>query len=63
MIHVLTTMCMHTYIHTYALGSSGVTLSNVTLPNNLLLNSYFESLTVELHVLYVLNMYDNFHAN
>ena len=30
-----------------------VTLSNVTPPNNLLLNSYFENLTVGLHVLYV----------
>ena len=63
MIHVLTTMCMHTYIHTYALGSSGVTLSNVTLPNNLLLNSYFENPTVGLHVLYVLNIRANFHVN
>ena len=63
MIHVLTTMCMHTYIHTYALGSSGVTLSNVTLPNNLLLNSYFETLTVGLYILYVFNMHANFYTN
>ena len=41
----------------------GITLSNVTPPNNLLLNSYFENLTIELHILYVLNMYTNFHAN
>ena len=33
----------------------GITLSNVTPLNNLLLNSYFENLTVELYVLYVLN--------
>ena len=41
----------------------GITLSNVTPSNNLLLNSYFENLTIELHVLYVLNMHTNFHAN
>ena len=40
-----------------------VTLSNVTLPNNFLLNSYFENPTIELRVLYVLNMSANFHAN
>jgi len=34
------------------------------IPNgNLLLNSYFENLTVGLHVLYVLNMHAKFHAN
>ena len=38
-------------------------LSNITLLNNLLLNSYFENPTVELHVLYVLNMHANFHTN
>ena len=41
----------------------GITLSNVTPTNNLLLNSYFENPTIELHILYVLNMYTNFHAN
>ena len=41
----------------------GVTLSNVTLPNNLLLNSYFENPTVELHVFHVLNTHTNFHVN
>ena len=41
----------------------GVTLNNVTPPNNLLLNSYFENTNVELYVLYVLNMHANFHAN
>ena len=41
----------------------GITLSNVTPTNNLLLNSYFENSTVELHVLYVHNIHANFHAN
>ena len=41
----------------------GVTLSNVTPQNNLLLNSYFENPIDELYVLYVFNMYVNFHAN
>ena len=41
----------------------GVTLSNVTPPNNLLWNSYFENPTVELHVLYVLNNHASFHVN
>ena len=40
-----------------------VILSNVTPPNNLLLNSYFENLTDESHVLYVLNIHANFHTN
>ena len=39
-----------------------ITLNNITLPNNLLLNSYFENLTVELHALYVLNMHAKFHT-
>ena len=30
---------------------------------NLLLNSYFENPTVELHILYVLNIHAKFHAN
>ena len=33
-----------------------IDLSNVTPFNNLLLNSYFKNLVVELYVLYVLNM-------
>ena len=41
----------------------GVTLSSVTPPNNLLLNSYFRNFTVGLHVLYVFNMHANFHTN
>ena len=40
-----------------------ITLSNVIPPNNLLLNSYFENPTLELFVLYVLNMHANFYAN
>ena len=40
----------------------GVTLSNVILPNNLLLNSYFKKSTIGLHILYVFNMHANFHA-
>ena len=40
-----------------------ITIKNITPPNNLLLNSYFENLTVRLHVLYVPNMYANFIAN
>ena len=38
-------------------------LSNITLLNKLLLNSYFENPIIELHVLYVLNMHANFHTN
>ena len=40
-----------------------IILSNITLPNNLLMNLYFENSTVGLHVLYVLNMHINFHIN
>ena len=40
-----------------------VILSNVTLPNNLLSNLYFENLIIELYVLYVLNIHANFHVN
>ena len=38
-------------------------LLNVTPTNNLLLNSYFEKPTVGSHVLYVLKIHANFHAN
>ena len=38
-------------------------VSNDILLNNLLLNSYFENLIIELHILYILNMDVNFHAN
>ena len=41
----------------------GLTLSKVTPPNNLLLNSYFENLTVGLYILYVFNMHANFYTN
>ena len=44
-------------------GAVNNLLLNVTPTNNLLLNSYFENPTVELQVLYVLNMYANFHVN
>ena len=37
----------------------GVTQSNVTPSNNLLLISYFKILTVELHVLCVFNIHAN----
>ena len=40
-----------------------VILKNVTLTNNLLLNTCFENPTIGLHVLYVLNMHVNFHLN
>ena len=40
-----------------------VTLSNITPLNNLLYNSYFENPTIELHVLYVLNIHANFYVN
>ena len=40
----------------------GVTLSNVTPPNNLLLNLYFDNSTVGLHILFVLIMHANFHT-
>ena len=41
----------------------GITLSNITPPNNLLLNSYFENLTIGLHILCVFNMSANFYTN
>ena len=41
----------------------GVTLNNVTPPNNLLYNSYFKNLIVKFHVLYVLNNHANIHIN
>ena len=40
-----------------------ITLKNVTLTGNLLLNSYFENLTIGSHFLYGLNMQANFHVN
>ena len=47
----------------YTLCNSGITLSNITPPDNLLMNLYFENFTIGLHVLYVLNMHINFHIN
>ena len=43
--------------------TSGIILSNVTPLNNLLLNYLFENLTVELYVLYILNMHTHFDIN
>ena len=40
-----------------------IILSNVTLPNNLLMNLYFENFIVKLHILYVLCMNAKFHTN
>ena len=36
---------------------------NIISPNNLLLNLYFENLTIELYILYVFNMHANFYIN
>ena len=52
-------MILIEYIYIY-IYIPGVTLNNVTPPNNLLLNSYFENLSVELCIL---NMHANFHDN
>ena len=54
---------MYIYILDWVQVTLGVTLNNVTSPNNLLLNSYFENPNVGLYVLYGLNMHANFHAN
>ena len=35
----------------------------ITPRNNLLYNSYFKNLTIELYVLYVINIHANFHVN
>ena len=43
--------------------TSNITSSNVTILNNLLMNLYFENSTIELHVLYILNMHTKFHIN
>ena len=52
----------HIYIYIIQV-TPHVTLNNVTPSNNLLLNSYFNNPTIELHVLYMLNIHANFHAN
>ena len=51
------------YIYSGVQVLLGVTLHNVATPNSLLLNSYFKNPTIGLHVLYVLKMCVNFHAN
>ena len=57
-------VCIYIWLgSSYTWCNSGVTLSNVTSPNNLLMNLYFENFTIGLHVLYVLNMHINFHIN
>ena len=58
------TSCQYIYIYrNWIKVTSSVTLRNVILPNNLLQNSYFRNLTVELHILYVLNIHANFLVN
>jgi len=58
---------IYIYIYIYIKGwiqvTLGVILNNVIPFNNLLLNSYFKIFTVGLHVLYVLDMHTNIHAN
>ena len=55
-------MCIYLFM-SWIQVTPGVTLSNFTPSNNLLLNSYFENLTVGLHILYVFNMHANFYTN
>ena len=55
-------MCMYLFM-SWIQVTPGVTLSNFTPSNNLLLNSYFENLTIGLHILYVFNMHANFYTN
>ena len=58
---------MAIYIYIYIYGcvqvTSSVTINNVTPLNNLLLNLYFENLTVGLLGLYILNIYAKFYEN
>ena len=68
MIHVLGNVCnkhsdthTHTHTHIYIYRERERGLSYTWC--NLLLNSYFENPTVELHILYVLNIHAKFHAN
>ena len=51
------------YIYSWVQITFGITLCNITPPNNLLLDSYFKDPTVELHILYMLNMHTNFNIN
>ena len=57
-------MIIYIYIYIgWVQVTSNIPLSNVTIPNNLLMNLYFENFTIELHVLYILNMHTKFHIN
>ena len=56
----------YVYIYIYMSWNQftrSITLSDVTSLNSFLLNSYFENSTVELHVLYVINIHAKFHVN
>ena len=54
---------MAIYIYGCVQVTSSVTINNVTPLNNLLLNLYFENLTVGLLGLYILNIYAKFYEN
>ena len=57
-------VCMYVYIYMgWVQVTPSIPLSNVTPSNNLLLNLYFENLTIKLHIRYVLNMHANFYDN
>ena len=51
------------YIYIYFQVIPDITLNIITPLNNLLLNLYFKNLTIGLYVLYIFNMYANFHIN
>ena len=53
------------YIFIYELDSSYTWCNSKQFYtiNDLLLNSYFENLTIGLHILYVFNMHANFYTN
>ena len=72
MIHVLGNVCnkhslththTHTHIYIYIERETERELGLSYTWCNLLLNSYFENPTIELHILYVLNIHAKFHAN
>ena len=54
---------MAIYIYGCVQVTSSVTIKNVTLLNNLLLNLYFENLIVGLLGLYILNIHAKFYEN
>ena len=66
-MHLFGYIYIYIYIFIYLFGwvkvTSGVTLSNVTQFNKLLLNSYLVNLIIGLHVLYVFNLHANFYTN